>query len=124
MLAVETKRIAIPDTVPLVQWENGTIRVRDSRVTLDTIVHRMEVGDSVQSIHQGFPTVSVKQIKEILAWYLDNKVEADEYLREQEAIGEKIRRSIVNTPEYQARHAELLRRKAEFLRRKAELRKN
>ena len=109
-----TKRITIPDTVPLVRWENATIRVRDSRVTLDTIVHQMEMGNSVQRIHQGFPTVSVKQIKEILAWYFENKAEADEYLREQKAIGEEIRRRIVSTPEYQARRAELFRRRAEM----------
>src|SRR5215213_3204636 len=114
MLDVETRRFNFPDTVPLVQLENGAIRVRDSRVTLDTIVHRMEMGNSVQRIHRGFPTVSVTQIKEILAWYFENKVEADEYLREQEAIGEEIRKSIVNTPEYQARRAELFRRVAEL----------
>jgi len=84
----------------------------------------MEVGDSVKRIHRGFPTVSVKQIKEILAWYFENKDEADEYLREQEAIGEEIRRSIESTPEHHAWHAEFLRRKAAFLQRKAELRKN
>ncbi len=100
--------------MPLVQWENGTIRVRGSRVTLDTIVHRMQVGDSIKRIHEGFPTVSVKQIKEILAWYFDNKAEADEYLREQEEIGEEIRKRIESTPEYQAWRAELRRRVAEL----------
>ena len=63
--------------------------------------------------------MSVKQLKEIFAWYFDNKAEADDYLRE----GDEIRRSIESSPEYQAWHAEFLQRKAEFLRRKAELRK-
>jgi uncharacterized protein (DUF433 family) len=111
---VDTKHFNFPDTVPLVQWENGTIRVRGSRVTLDTIVHKMEMGDSVERIHRGFPTVSVKQIKEILAWYFANKVEADEYLREQEATGDYIRKTIESTPEYRAFREEFLRRKAEF----------
>jgi hypothetical protein len=69
---VDTKHFNFPDTVPLVQWENGTIRVRGSRV------------------------------------------EADEYLREQEATGDYIRKTIESTPEYRAFREEFLRRKAEF----------
>ena len=117
---METKRFNFPDTVPLVQLENGAIRVRDSRVTLETIVIRKQVGDTVEDIHSGFPTVSVSQIKEILAWYDDNKAEADEYLQEVEAEGERLRQWIENQPGYKERHEEFLRRKSEFLRRKAE----
>lgn len=121
MRGVETKLFTFPDTVPLVQWECGTIRVRNSRVTLDTIVHRMQVGDTAEEINDGFPTVSVTQIKEILAWYFDNKAEADEYLQQREAEGEKIRQWIESQPGYQEHREKLLRYKAEFLRRNAEL---
>ena len=95
---METKRFNFPETVPLVQLENGAIRVRNSRVTLETIVIRTQMGDTVERIHCGFPTVSVSQIKEILAWYYDNKAEADKYLREVEAEGEKLRQWIENQP--------------------------
>ena len=121
---METKWFNFPDNVPLVQLENGAVRVRNSRVTLETIVIRSQVGDTVEDIHSGFPTVSVSQIKEILAWYYDNKAEADEYLREVEAEGEKLRQWIENQPGYKERREEFLRRKAEFLRRKAELPQN
>lgn len=109
-----TKRFSFPDTVPLVQLENGAIRVRNSRVTLETIVHRMQIGDTIERIHEGFPTVSISQIKEILAWYFDNRTEADEYLQQQEAEAEKIRQWIENQPGYKARHEELRRRKAQL----------
>jgi uncharacterized protein (DUF433 family) len=111
---VSTKRINFSETVPLVQWEDGSIRVRGSRVTLDTIVARMQLGDTVEEIHKGFPTVSVAQIKEILAWYFDNKPDADDYLREEEAEAEDIRKRIESDPEYQARRAELHRRIGEL----------
>src|SRR5215213_136921 len=107
---MDTKRFNFPDTVPLVQLENGAIRVRNSRVTLDTIVIRMQVGDTLEEIHEGFPTVSITQIKDILAWYFDNKAEADEYLRQQVAEAEEIRLRIESQPEYQARREELRRR--------------
>lgn len=116
MRGVETKRFNFPDTVPLVQLENGAIRVRNSRVTLETIVHRMQIGDTIERIHEGFPTVSVTQIKTILDWYFDNKFAADEYLQQVEAEGERLRLWIQSQPGYQA-SIETLRRRWEERRR-------
>lgn len=121
MRAMETKRFNFPHTVPLVQLETGGVRVRNSRVTLETIVHRMQMGDTPEQIHDSFPTVSVIQIKEILAWYYANKTEADEYLQQVEEEGERLLQSIESQPGYKEHREKLLRYKAEFLRRKAEL---
>ena len=118
---VPNKRFNFPHTVPLVQLETGGIRVRNSRVTLETIVHRMQMGQTAEEINDGFPTVSVTQIKEILAWYFDNKAEADEYLKQVEEEGEKVRQWAESQPGYKEKREELLRRTAEFSRRKAEL---
>ncbi|HSE15456.1 MAG TPA: DUF433 domain-containing protein [Pyrinomonadaceae bacterium] len=112
---METKRFTFPDTVPLVQWEDGSVRVRNSRVTLDTIVGRMQMGDTTEEIHESFPTVSVTQIKEILAWYFANKAEADEFLEQNEAEAEEIRLEIQSRPEYKAM-VETLHRRWEQLR--------
>ena len=120
---METKRFNFPDTVPLVQLENGAVRVRNSRVTLETIIHRMQVGNTIKRIHEGFPTVSVSQIKDILAWYFDNKAEADEYLRQVEEEGERLRRWIESQPGYKEGQEKLLRCREERRRRKAQLRK-
>jgi len=118
---VETKRFNFPHTVPLVQLETGGIRVRNSRVTLETIVHRMQMGDTAEEINDGFPTVSVSTIKEILAWYFDNKAEADEYLQQVEEEGERVRQWAESQPGYKEHREKLLRYKAEVMRRKAEL---
>jgi len=120
-MVMEQKWFNFPDTVPLVQLENGAVRVRNSRVTLETIVIRMQVGDTIEDIHRGFPTVSVSQIKEILDWYHDNKAEADEYLQQVEEEGEKLRQWIESQPGYKERHEKLLRCRDELRRRKAEL---
>lgn len=113
---VPNKRFNFPHTVPLVQLETGGIRVRNSRVTLETIVHRMQMGDTAQEINDSFPTVSVTIIKEILAWYFENKAEADEYLQQVEEEGEKVRQWAESQPEYKEWHEKLLRRKAELSR--------
>ncbi|HEY4423221.1 MAG TPA: DUF433 domain-containing protein [Pyrinomonadaceae bacterium] len=121
MRDMEDKRFNFPHTVPLVQLETGGVRVRNSRVTLETIVHRMQMGDMAQEIHDSFPTVSIAQIKEILAWYFDNKADADEYLQQVEEEGERLLRSIESQPGYKEHREKLLRFKAEFLRRKEEM---
>jgi hypothetical protein len=81
------------------------------------------MGDTVERIHSGFPTVSVTQIKEILAWYFDNKAEADEYLQQREVEGERLRQWIESQPGYKERHEKLLRCREELRRRKAQLSK-
>ena len=92
-------RFTFPDSVPLRYDDHGDIRVRGSRVTLDTLVGRYHVGDTIEEIHEGFPTVSIEQITAIIDWYLNNQAEADEYLREGEAQAEKLRLEIESRPE-------------------------
>jgi uncharacterized protein (DUF433 family) len=111
-----TKRFNFPDTVPLTQWENGSIRVGGTRVTLDTVIGRFHVGDTPEDIQDGFPSLTLEQINATIDWYLNNKVEADEYLEEGEREAEKIRQRIESDPEYQVWRAELRRRIEEYRR--------
>lgn len=115
------KQFTFPEGIPLHQDHNGTIRVKGSRVTLDTIVIRMQVGDTREEIHEGFPSVTLEQINTIIEWYFNHQVEADEYLQEQQAEGERIRQRIESEPGYKAlreklqRHHELRRDREQLL---------
>ena len=91
--------INFTDTVPLRYDDHGTIRVTGSRVTLDVLVARFEMGDTLEEIHEGFPSVSLEQINAIIGWYLDNRAEVDEYIREQDAEAEKVLEELKNRPE-------------------------
>jgi len=102
-------QITFPAGIPLNYDDRGTIRVKGSRVRLDTIVARMQVGDTPEEIHEGFPSVTLAQINTILDWYHNNQVEADEYLMEQDAEAEKIRQEIESQPGYMALREKLLR---------------
>jgi uncharacterized protein (DUF433 family) len=114
MQSMSVKRFTFPDTVPLTQWDDGSIRVIGSRVTLDVLVHRFQMGDTFEEIHEGFPSVTLEQINAIIGWYFDDKAEADEYLQERDAQAEKIRQEIQSQPEYKAFHERLLRRIEQF----------
>ena len=109
-----TKRFCFPESVPLSQWEDGSVRVGGTRVTLDTIVARFKQGYTTEYIQQGFPSLTLVQINETIAWYLNHKAEADEYLEERYAEGEKLRQKIESDPEYIARRQELHRRMAQL----------
>jgi uncharacterized protein (DUF433 family) len=112
---MEEKWFNFPDNVPLVQLENGAVRVRNSRVTLETIVIRSQMGDTIERIHSGYPTVSTSQIKEILAWYQDNKADVDEYIRLLQEETERIFKRIESQPGYKkVTREELIRRKAQL----------
>ena len=108
------KRFTFAEGVPLTQDERDSIRVTGSRVTLDTIVRRYQVGDSVKRIHSGFPTVSVAQIKAILDWYHQHQAEVDEYLEELDAENEKILESIMSSTEHIAHWEKIRRRQAQL----------
>ena len=74
----------------------------------------MQMGETAEEIHEGFPTVSVSQIEDILNWYFDNKTGADEYLHEVEAEGERLRHWAESQPGYKEHREKLLRRKAQL----------
>jgi len=88
--------------------------VGGTRVTLDTVVARFKVGDTPKRIQRGFPSLTLTQINDTIAWYLNHQAEADEYLKKRYAEGEKIRQRIESDPEYIARRQELHRRIAQL----------
>ena len=106
-----------PDTVPLVQWDDGSIRVQGTRLLLAMIVTQFQQGYTPDKINDSFPSASVTQIEAVIDWYLNNQSEADAYLEEEEAEGERLRLEIQSTAEYKAFHKILEQRREEFLRR-------
>jgi uncharacterized protein (DUF433 family) len=70
---------------PLYQDDRGAIRVIGSRITLDTLMGAYQRGDTLEEIHEGFPSLSLNQVKGVIAWYLNHTAEADEYLAEGDA---------------------------------------
>ncbi len=76
------------------QDSEGTIRVKGSRITLDTLVGTFNKGETVEEIQDGFPSLSLSQIQGVIAWYIENQDDADEYLNERAAEAETLKRMI------------------------------
>ena len=68
---------------PLEAGTDGVIRVRGSRVTLDTVVFAFAEGATAEEIAQQYPSLGLADVYAVLDYYLQRKTEVDEYLREQ-----------------------------------------
>lgn len=93
------KIIELTQTTPLVQDETGTIRVKGSRIPLDTVVHEFKQGATAEQIQDSFPSLSLRDIYAVIAFYLDRQSEVEIYLAEREAEAQQIRQEIESRPE-------------------------
>jgi uncharacterized protein (DUF433 family) len=50
---------------------SGRPIVRGTRILPDAILNSYELGDTVEEIHEGFPTLSTDQIKRLIAFGMD-----------------------------------------------------
>lgn len=104
-----------PLTVPLRLDEEGTIRLKDSRLTLDVILEAYQEGASPVTIAGWFDSLTLADVYAILGFYLSNKEQVDEYLHRREQEAEEIRRQIeASQPPRPGFREVLLARKAQL----------
>ena len=60
----------------------GTYRVGDTRVSLDSLIYLFREGMSVESMVESYPTLTLEHVHGALAFYLANQREIDAYLAE------------------------------------------
>src|SRR5271154_5963667 len=83
-----------PAQVPLRADEYGVIRVGDSQVLLDVVIREFKQGQTPQAIAESYPTVELADIYGVIAYYLHNQTEVDEYLQVRKEEAEKLRQEI------------------------------
>ncbi len=96
-------------TVPLTLWDDGSIRVKGTRLLIDMIVGAHNRGECPEEIFESFPSevYTVADIYSIIGYYLQNKSKIDNYLVKREKEAEKIWKKIESDPKYQSRVNEL-----------------
>ena len=103
--------------VPLTQWEDGSIRITDSRVTLDSIVHHFKIGACAEEIVYKFPSLRLVEVYGAIAYYLSHREAIEEYLQRRKAQAEETQRLIESSPLYKDKgdlRERLLARRAEL----------
>ena len=78
--------------VPLETSSDGVIRVKGSRVTLDTIVAAFAEGATAEEIAQQYPTLDLAAVYGVISYYLQHADEVDAYLSERQEKAAAIRR--------------------------------
>ena len=58
--------------VPLTVWEDGSIRVAGSRVTLDSVVQEFKLGATAEQVLHSFPSVTLREVYGAIFYYLNN----------------------------------------------------
>jgi uncharacterized protein (DUF433 family) len=79
-------------TLPLTMGEDGTIRVTGSRVTLDCVIDEFKSRATAEQIQDDFPSLTLRQVYGAIAYYLEHTEAVEEYLRQQNEVGEATRR--------------------------------
>jgi uncharacterized protein (DUF433 family) len=97
-------------TVPFTVTEFGTMRIADSHVSLDSVVHEFKLGATAEQIAHSFPSLNLEDIYLAIAYYLTHRDTVEEYMRQQQAEGEALRQQIESDPKHQKAMAELRER--------------
>ena len=97
-------------TIPLKADADGVVRVGDTRVTLDTVVHTFEQGHTAEEIVSQYPALRLADVYAVIAYYLNHQAEVQAYMRQQQEEAQKIWEQIETKADYQAFRERLLAR--------------
>ncbi len=89
-------------TAPLTLWEDGSIRIGSSRVTLDSVVHEFIHGATAEQIQDDFPSLNLREIYGAISYYLEHQDRVSEYLQQREEEAKAVRVEIEDRPRIEA----------------------
>ena len=84
--------------VPLSISESGTIRIADTRVSLDSVVYHYQQGATAEEIALRFPALRLADIHSCLAYYLNHPETVQEHLGRQRQQADELQQRISTDP--------------------------
>lgn len=82
------------ETPPLRIDESGAIRIADTRVLLEIVVHAFRAGAAPEEIARDYSTLELSDVYAVIAYCLRHQAEVDEYLAEREQTATVVRARI------------------------------
>ena len=79
-------------TVPIEADADGVRRVSRTRVTLDTIIAAFKEGATAEEITQQYSTVPLADVYSVISYYLQNRVEVEDYFNHRQEQAELVRK--------------------------------
>jgi len=93
-MEMSTLDITLAEPPPLCLLPDGAVRVRGTRVSLDTVIQAFDEGCTADEIRDDYPTLQLADIYAIIAFYLRNREEVLAYLEESRQKADELRRKI------------------------------
>ena len=104
--------LEITQTVPITLGEDGTFRIAGSRVTLDSVVHQFKSGATAEQIQDDFPSLHLRNIYGVIAYYLEHSQAVEQYLQVQEQSAAQTRQEIESKQDTTGLRERLCQRRA------------
>jgi uncharacterized protein (DUF433 family) len=79
------------DPLPLVADAQGTIRVANTRVTLDTLISAFREGSTAEEIAEQYPSLRLSDVYAVIGHYLRHQPDVDGYLAAREQRATEVR---------------------------------
>jgi uncharacterized protein (DUF433 family) len=91
-------------TVPLRTDEHGAIRVGNTRVLLELVIHAYYMGETPEGIVDSYASLTTADVYAVIGYYLANREEIDAYVRHRDQQADQIIRDMEAnlTPEARA----------------------
>lgn len=105
--------VLVPHPPPLRTEEGGTIRVGDTRVTLDTVIGAYHNGCSAEEIVLKYPTLNITDVYAVLTYYRWYSEPIEAYLTERRQQSTHIQQQIEEQFPPEGLRERLLARQAE-----------
>lgn len=104
----------VAEPPPLDETEQGAVRVRGTRVSLDSVIHAYNSGATPEDIVRSFTTLKLRDVYAVITYYLDHKNVVEAYIARREAEAAELRQKIeANQPSNAEFRARLQARLAE-----------
>jgi uncharacterized protein (DUF433 family) len=98
--------------LPLTIDVDGVVRVKNTRVTLDTVIAAFLEGAMAEEIAYQYPSLNLSDIYSIIGYYLQHRSEIDKYLQQRQKQAKTIRKRSESQHDPHGIRDRLLARKA------------
>ena len=89
-----------PDTAPIRIDDDGTARIGETRVPLETVISAFQRGETPEQIIDSYDVLTLAQVYAVIAYYLNHRDEVETYLEQQAVAAKQVRHEIeTNRPD-------------------------
>jgi uncharacterized protein (DUF433 family) len=84
------------EPIPLKEDGDGVIRVAQTRVTLDTVVHTYLDGAAAEEIVQQYPSLNLADVYAVISYFLRHSADVESYLQKRQTQADSVHKENEN----------------------------